>query len=107
MEILNDDEVGKIVYESSDAVFKFGDGNLLHSVKRAVIPCQLAGENIQIKTDLGNSDNPLLFSKQLMKKEGMKIDLINDNVVIFGKIIDLKTTSSGHYMLPIYRVPSE
>ena len=65
-------------------MFKFGDGNLLHSVKRAVIPCQLPWENVQIRTDIVKSDIPLRFSKQSMKKAGMKINLINDNVVISG-----------------------
>ena len=106
LDTLDECDLHKVKYEESSAVFKFGDGNLLNSVKRAVIPCQLAGKSINIRTDVVKSDIPLLFSKDSMKKAQMKIDLVNDDVSIFGKNIKMLTTSSGHYMLPIYKMPS-
>ena len=47
------------------------------------------------------SDIPLLLSKKAMKKAKMKIDLENDTCAIFGKEIELKTTSSGHYCISL------
>ena len=45
------------------------------------------------------SDIPLLLSKKAMKKAKIKIDLENDRCVVFGKDVDLKTTTSGQYCL--------
>ena len=36
-----------------------------------------------------------------MKRGKVNIDLENDEITIFGQKIKLKTTSSGHYILPI------
>ena len=107
LDTLDERGLTRVKYEQSTAVFKFGDGNLLNSLKRAIIPCQLAGKNIKISTDVVKSDIPLLFSKESMKKAEMKIDLVNDDAFIFGKTVKMLTTSSGHYMLPICKDPSE
>ena len=51
--------------------------------------------------DLIDSDIPLLMSKSNMKYMRMKIDLEEDVASIWGTPVDLKTTSTGHYLLPL------
>jgi len=54
-----------------------------------------------ICTDVVNCNIPLLMSKCSMKKAKMCLVFANDTVKICGKIIHLKSTSSGHYVLPL------
>ena len=54
-----------------------------------------------IQTDLVDSDIPLLLSKPDMKRLGLQINMENDTAKIFDKVIDLGTTTSGHYFIPI------
>ena len=54
-----------------------------------------------IETDVVESDIPMLMSRSAMKKAGMKLDLLNDKAEIFGKEVDLQSTSSGHYVISL------
>ena len=54
-----------------------------------------------IKTDVVESDIPLLFSRTVMKKAALKTDLENDTATIMGKGVALNLTTSGHYCIPI------
>ena len=67
-----------------------------------LIPGKIAGKAVTIKTDVVNSEIPLLLSKKSMKCAGPKIDFLQYKVSIFGKDISLHFTSSGHYAIPPY-----
>ena len=56
-----------------------------------------------IKTDVVDSDIPLLLSRSAMKKAGVKMDLENDSAAIFCKDVALNLTISRHYCIPIDR----
>ena len=81
--------------------FKFGDGKIVASEKSVVIPCNIAGKNVSLKTDVVKSEIPLLLSKESMKAAESKIDFVNDRINIFGKDIHLHFTTSGHYAIPL------
>ena len=66
--------------------FKFGDGKIVASEKSVVIPCNIAGKNVSLKTDVVKSEIPLLLSKESMKAAESKIDFVNDRINIFGKV---------------------
>ena len=61
--------------------------------------CILAGKHISAKSDIVESDIPLLLSKSAMKQAKLKLDSLNDIAEIFGNTVDLNNTSSGHYCL--------
>ena len=61
----------------------------------------IAGKEVTIKTDVVESDIPLLLSRAAMKKAAIKLDLETDTAVIMGKEEALNLTSSGHYCIPI------
>ena len=107
LETLTDSKKKKIVYEKSTSVFKFGDGKRWQSMKRVVIPCVLAGKNINIRTDIVDCNIPLLLSKESMKKAGMVIDTNTDTATVFGRKVKLSTTSIGHYKLSIVQPPTD
>ena len=85
----------------SNRVFKFGNNGKLASQGSYILPCIIAGKTCTIEVDIVKSDIPLLLSKKAMKKAKMKIDLENDTCAIFGKEIELKTSSSGHYCISL------
>ena len=81
--------------------FKFGGEAKRESLERVQLPATIVGEKTFITTDIVDSDIPLLLSKPDMKRFGVKLDLENDTANIFGKRVELETTSSGHYCLPL------
>ena len=85
----------------SNEVFKFGDGTCLGSKGKYSIPVRLAGKLVTIQTEVLESEIPLLLSKNTMKEAQVKIDLENDTAMLFGCKVALRTTSSGHYAVPI------
>ena len=85
----------------SNEVFKFGDGTCLGSKGKYSIPVRLAGKLVTIQTEVLESEIPLLLSKNTMKEAQVKIDLENDMAMLFGCKVALRTTSSGHYAVPI------
>ena len=91
----------KVVRAPGEKVFKFGGGEKLKSKGAYHIPAEIAGRSVSIKTDVVESDIPLLLSKDAMKKAKVKLDLENDTARIFDVDISLNHTSSGHYCVPI------
>ena len=87
--------------EVSNKMFKFGNNGMLNSLGKYTVPVVIAGKRCMIEFDIIDSDIPLLMSKSAMKKMKMKINLENDTVDIWGTTLELETTNSGHYLLPL------
>lgn len=102
---LNPEDRDKVIQNDSAKVFKFGGGERLKSKGSFRIPATVAGKDITITTDVVESDIPLLLSKQAMKQACVKLDLKNDTAEIFGKSVVLNETTSGHYCIPIDKMP--
>ena len=95
------EESEKIIREDSDSRFQFGYGEPLESQGAVNIPAKIGSNDVFIKTDIVDTDLPLLLSKQSMKEAGTKLDFHSDTVNMFGEDIPLRFTSSGHYCIPI------
>ena len=91
----------KVTGEHSNRIFKFGNNGMLRSLGKYSVPAMIAGKTCSIEFDIINSDIPLLMSKKAMKTMKMRIDLEKDTACVWGVTIDLKTTESGHYLLPL------
>ena len=98
---LTPDERERVKSEGSKKTFTFGGGEVLPSLGSFEIPATIAEKKIMIKTDVVDSNIPLLLSKDTMKKASVKLDLENDMAEIFGSNVLLNETSSGHYCIPI------
>ena len=81
--------------------FQFGNQGILASECSYRLPIKPAGHVTMIDVDIIDSDIPLLLSKREMQKHKMTIFLMEDKVSFQGKDIGLKTTSAGHYILPL------
>lgn len=97
----SDAEWASIVEEKSSATFTFADGVTVPSLKCITLPCSIGGIKGNIKTDVVDCNIPLLLSKKSMKKANVVLNFGSDQVTINGSRMDLKTSSSGHYLLPI------
>ena len=104
LDILDDSDKRNIKYEHSSSVFKFGDGVLFKALKAVIFPCIIANKKLMIRADVISCNIPLLLSKSSMKRAGMVLNLTNDTVRVFDEVIGLKSTSIGHYLLPIYKI---
>ena len=89
---------------AGSASFKFGAGPVLDTLGTYEIPVVLAGVNINLRTDVVNSDIPLLLSKSAIKSGGIVLDMNTDSAIIFGRPVPLNVTSSGHYCVPLKEV---
>ena len=81
----------------SEKIFQFGGGETKRSIGLWRIPVKLAGRNIILETDVVHSFIPCLISKQSLKRVGCKLDIENDQAIIFGRKINLDSTTAGHY----------
>ena len=81
---LEPSERAKIQQSPGRKIFKFGGGEQLESKSCLSIPAVLAGKTVTIKTDLVDSDIPLLLSKDSMKRARIKLDLENDTAEVLG-----------------------
>ena len=102
---LDDTNKEKVKVEPGVKRYKFGGGEILRSEKCVHIPAEVAGKKIMIECDVVDSQIPLLWSLEDMKKAKVKLDLANDVAEIYGNLVNLNYTSSGHYCLPI--IPTE
>ena len=101
IESLDNSDRAKVLQSEGQRVFKFGGGTCLKSKGEYSIPAVVAGKAVTIKTDVVESDIPLLLSRTAMKKAAIKMDLENDTATIMGKEVALNLTTSGHYCIPI------
>ena len=88
-------------YGQSERKFKFGDGLVVQAKTKVKLPVYLSEKKILIETEVVDSELPLLFSKEAMKKVEMTLDFVNDRAKIIGNVVNLEFTSSGHHSLPL------
>ena len=74
---------------------------MIKSNRCVKIPVKIAETPVILSTDVIDYDIPLLLSKEAMKKAKTQIDFCEDKVHNFGRKIDIKFSSSGHYCIPL------
>ena len=82
-------------------MLRFVDGNKFPSKLHVRLSRVLPRKQLFIKADRLTCNIPLLLSKQSMKNAGMVMYLKDDPAIIFGKKIELHSTTMGHCTLPI------
>ena len=98
---LSEKEVSRVEEQKSVAKFRFGDGKAYTSLKQVKIPARIGRKSIYVETDVVTAEIPMLLSKGAMKKANAKLDFVHDKIEMFGEQIELKFTSSGHYMIDL------
>ena len=98
---LNVADQEKIIEMEGQEIFRFGGGVKLKSLRTYIIPIEMGGKKLSLKTDVVDSEIPLLISKSSMKKARITINTDNDTAEILGNRVKLQSTSSGHYCVNI------
>ena len=101
IESLSEEDQSQLQEKESSTRFKFGDGSLVHLLKKVIIPASVGSCKIMIETDVVPNEVPLLLSKELMKKARTSIDFAIDKVTMLAQTVDRKFTHTGHYAVPI------
>ena len=83
--------------------FKFGGSKTVYSTAKYIFPCVIDGKDTRIMADVVDRDIPLLISKKEMKGRAFRLDLEHDILELNGKQIQLQTSPTGHYKLPLIR----
>ena len=96
---LSKEEKKKMKENAGARSFRFGDGKTVKSKRFVHLPVTLGGKHTLLGVDVVDAKIPLLLSKKTLKKMGMKLNMIDDTAEIFGKIVTLNETSSGHYCI--------
>lgn len=60
---------------------RFGDGNVVKSMKKVIIPANIADTRVNIETDVVMCDLPQLLNKDAMKSAQVKLDFGSRNQV--------------------------
>ena len=105
LSLLSDEERLNVEKTSkpSSSLFRFGDGKESKSKKSLIIPMTIAGSQLEIEVDVVDVEIPLLISKPTMKQLGMTIDFANGQAFVKGRQVQLKSNSSGHFMISVSR----
>jgi len=98
---LTDFQLEKIEESDSASTFTFGDGITVASLKKVKLPCRIDGVSAEITTDVVDCAVPLLLSNRAMRKARMCIDFGKDTATIGKSTIKLRSSASGHYLLPL------
>ena len=102
---LSEGQKANIVFQTSFSIYRFGDGKTFKATKKTQIP-EIGSHKVMIKTDVTNSDTPLLLSRASMKRADMKPNFKDDTASVFGKTIELVVTKTGHCAIPLSVVPN-
>ena len=78
----------------SNSLFKFGSRELIKSRKRVIIIMCIAGKNIDLTTDVIETQIMLLLKKEVMKKSKTCLNFVNDKIHIFDVEIHLEASVS-------------
>ncbi len=100
---LTEEEKEQIVTKNSVSWFKFGDGISVESTEEKIIPLNICGKEMLVRTFIVENDLPLLLSRQTMMNMGMVIDLnrMVVNVRDSYENENIQMTNSGHVSILI------
>ena len=96
-----------LIFQESNRSFRFGDGEIVNSIGKMIIPIHLDGvcEKVGLETDIVDKDLPLLMSRGSMKRAETVISFNSsdgkEKVTMFGKQQSLYISASGHLCIPL------
>ena len=79
--------------------FRFGNNQSLTSKEKWCLPIFLGDKLTSIEVYVISSDIPMLMSKSDLQKFNAILYMAQDKAMINGKMVELKTTSAGHFIV--------
>ena len=85
----------------SNRVYKFGGGEMRPSKCLVRLPCNLAGKNVILSTEVVEADIPLLIGDSSLEKANAVLHIAPCKVELMGNMIPMEKTASGHFSIEI------
>ena len=98
---LSDEDRGLVGVSRSNALYRFGDSEVVYSYQNAKVPAYIGGQRGFLEAEVVDTEIPLFISKDSIKRIRMILDFTNDTATINGKQIKLEITSNGHYLISL------
>ena len=103
---LTPDQKKKVKVEPTSRIYKFGGGERRPSKYVVKFPCNLAGRNVNIKTEVIDENLPLLLGNSSLKAAEAVLYIAEQKAIILGKEVEMKEEISGHFSMKI-NAPSD
>ena len=84
-------------------VFRFGNNQHLDAIEKWILPVYLGSKLKSIEVYIIPSDIPMLMSKQDLADNDAILYMREDKAKINGKMVHLKTTTAGHFIVDLLR----
>ena len=91
----------QVIKMKSKKMYKFGGGEKRQSMAKVIFPCNIAGKNVKVTTEVVDTEFPLLFGNTAMKAARGVLYWTERQVRMLGSMIPCRETSSGHYSIQI------
>ena len=101
---LSENQKQRMEVKESQRVYKFGGGEVRPSKCLVRLPCNLAGKNITLSTEVVDADIPLLIGNSSLEKANAVLHIAPCKVELMGNTIPMEKTDSGHFSIEI-KVP--
>ena len=88
---------------TANKVFRFGNNQHLKATERWMLPVFLGSKLTTIEVYIIPSDIPMLMSKQDLADNNAILYMKEDKAEINGKLVHLKTTTAGHFIVNLLR----
>ena len=98
---LSPEDKKRVKLEQSERMFKFGGGEKRKSKCLLEFPCNLGGKNIKLRSEVIDAELPLLLGNNSLEKADAVLHIGKKKAEIFGDVLEMKKTNSGHYSLSI------
>ena len=103
---LSKEDKKRVKLEKSERIFKFGGGEKRKSKCLLEFPCNLGGKNIKLRAEVIDAELPLLLGNNSLEKAEAVLH-IGKKKELFGEVLDMAKTDSGHYSLSIKSQPED
>ena len=103
---LSEKQKQKMEVNESQRVYKFGGGEVRPSRCVVRLPCNLAGKNVSLTTEVVDADIPLLIGNSSLEKANAVLHIAPCKVELMGTEILMEKTDSGHFSIEV-KTPNE
>ena len=98
---LTENQRQKMMVTQSQRVYKFGGGEIRPSKCLVRLPCNVAGKNILLSTEVVDAEIPLLLGNSSLEKAKAVLHIAPCKVELLGAVIPMEKTESGHYSIQV------
>jgi hypothetical protein len=92
-----------LVTKQSARPFRFGDGKVVHSTRKVIIPAKIGQTKCKIETEVVPADIPILLSKTLLKRASAVLDIAHDKATMFEQPVQTNNLEKKTVLVKLHR----